>query len=156
LLRPLRKQHWRVMSYRYLPERGVTLGDLVFGPGGVFHISGRGWDGETRVRVDRNGRLRLGKGEITHVTHAALHQAGVASEAISAALGSPCLVIPVIVASGSAAPRHPLDVAGVAIVPTARLRSWLASQPTVYDAEMVAIIADTAERVTSPNPGAGS
>lgn len=149
---PVPRRGWRVLSNRYAPDRGLGLEDVVIGPGGAFHVSAVRWDGRSRVKATRDGRLLFGREEITGHLRLPGQQAEAVASALGAATGAPCLVLPVLAVGGRAAPRRPLELAGVTLVPAARLRRWLAAQRPVLSADEAGALAEAATEALPHNP----
>jgi hypothetical protein len=143
LPRQMQRHHWHLLTHRQTP--GGALEDLIIGPAGVFHVATRDMTGPSKLRANRDGRLMLGRSEVTYVAQAVYQTADAAAKALAPAFGRPVLVIPVMIATGAAAPRATVSAAGVTILPAKRLPRWLLSQPAIHspeEADWLASLAD--------------
>jgi hypothetical protein len=133
--------HWRVLHAVEVGERGSDIDHIVIGPAGIFtlntkcHPGGKAWVAERAVRVNRqrNDYLRNSR-----------HEGIRASRLLSAALGSPIEIRPVIVfvsLSEFDVKQQPPDVH---VTTRKRLINWLETLPIVLDSARIEAVYDAA------------
>jgi hypothetical protein len=147
--------HWRVLHAVGVGDRGSDIDHIVIGPAGIFtlntkrHPGGEAWVAERAVRVNhqRTDYLRNSR-----------HEGARASRLLSAALGSPIDVRPVIVFVGLhefEVKKQPVDVH---VTPRKQLVGWLESLPIVWNSTTIESVFNTARLSTTwsgPPPSAG-
>ena len=124
-LNSLERKGYRAMHLVPIPNSEEQIDHLVIGPAGVFAIDSEDWDKRMPVRTSSHRQLWHGPHNMKDRLEHAHWEADQAAELLSAAMGSPVTVRPVLAVYG---PKIMWDVAEIRDVDTfsgPRLRKYL-------------------------------
>ncbi len=124
-LNSLERKGYRAMHILPIPNSEEQIDHLVIGPAGVFAIDSEDWDKRMPVRTSSHRQLWHGPHNMKDRLEHAHWEADQAAELLSAAMGSPVTVRPVLAVYG---PKIMWDVAEIRDVDTfsgPRLRKYL-------------------------------
>jgi hypothetical protein len=133
-LNSLERKGYRAMHIVPLPNSEEQIDHLVIGPAGVFAFDSEDWDKRMPVRTSSHRQLWHGPRNMKDRLEHAQWEADQAAEALSAAMGSPVPVRPVLAVYG---PKMMWDVAEIRGVDTfsgPRLRKYLRRRAKKRDA----------------------
>jgi Nuclease-related domain len=139
LLGPLERQGWAVLHDLAVPGSRANLDHLVIGPGGVFVIDSKQYQG--RLLLDASGRLWHGRYPLAPALRAVSFEADRAAQLLP---DPDVVVVPIVAVHGAQVPWGKVVVAGVPVVTAQRLPSMLCRLPAVLGPERVAAVADQA------------
>jgi hypothetical protein len=139
LLTALERQGWAVLHDLALPGSRANLDHLVIGPGGVFVIDSKQYQG--RLQLDASGRLWHGRYPLGSTLHAVSFEADQAAQILP---DPGVVVLPIVAVHGAQVPWGKVVMSGVPVVPARRLPSMLRALPAVLGPERVADLADQA------------
>jgi Nuclease-related domain len=138
LLGPLERQGWAVLHDLAVPGSQANLDHLVIGPGGVFVVDSKQYQG--RLQLDPSGRLWHGRYLLTPTLRAVEFEADRAAQV----LADPQVVVPIVAVHGAQVPWGKVVTQGVPVVSAGRLPSMLRALPAVLGPERVAAVAHQA------------
>ena len=138
---------WYVFNDIPVADRGANIDHLVVGPAGVVTINTKNLSGKVRLAA----RALLLDGHRTDYLPKAQHEASRASKLLTAAVGKPVVVRPVlaIIADGWTVKEMPQDIH---VGSPRGVKRWLLSQPPIHSASEVLAIAGAAAKPSTWRP----
>jgi hypothetical protein len=132
----LERHGWAVLHDLALPGSRANLDHLVIGPGGVFVVDSKHYQG--RLQLDPSGRLWHGRYPLAPALRAVSFEADQAALVLT---DPDVVVVPVMAVHGAQVPWGKVVVNGVPVVAARRLPSMLRQLPAVLGPERVAALA---------------
>jgi len=139
LLGPLERHGWVILHDLAIPGSRANLDHLVIGPGGVFVINSKQYQG--RLQLDGSGRLWHGRYPLAPAVRAVSFEAEQAAQVLP---DPGVAVVPIVAVHGVQVPWGKVVMNGVPVVSARRLPSMLRQLPAVLGPERVADLADQA------------
>jgi hypothetical protein len=127
-----RDRRWRSLHALPVGGRSSEIDHVVVGPGGIFTLNAKHHPG---ARVSVTGEVVTVNGERAPYVRTARHEAERASRLLSAAVGAPVPVVPVIVFVGARDVDVHEEPDGVGVTFRLGLVRWLQSRPETLDAD---------------------
>jgi Nuclease-related domain len=139
---PLRTRHgWVILHDLAIPGSRANLDHLVIGPGGVFVINSKQYQG--RLQLDGSGRLWHGRYPLAPAVRTVSFEADQAAQVLPDP-GVAVVVVPIVAVHGAQVPWGKVVMNGVPVVSARCLPSMLRQLPAVLGPERVADLADQA------------
>jgi hypothetical protein len=139
LLGQLERHGWTVLHDLALPGSRANLDHLVIGPGGVFAIDSKQYQG--RLQLDAVGKLWHGRYPLAPAVRAASWEADQAAQVLP---DPGVAVVPIVAVHGAQLPWGKVVTDGVPILSARRMPSMLRKLPVVLGPERVAWLANQA------------
>jgi hypothetical protein len=139
LLDPLERRGWAVLHDLALPGSRANIDHLVIGPGGVYVIDSKHYQG--RLQLDGSGRLWHGRYPLAPTLRAVDFEADRAAQVL---VDPDVVVVPIVAVHGAQVPWGKVVMNGVPVVAARRLPSMLRALPAVLGPERVASLTDQA------------
>jgi hypothetical protein len=139
---------WRALHDRLVPGRRSNIDHVAVGPGGVFVVDAKAYNGRLTVR---RGQLRIAGRDCTKLLTQVTNQAAVVSARLATAGISAPPVRPVLCFVGTELPRRRLQVNGVEIVGRRGLQGQLLTgRHTGLTSHQIDRIVDCLQRELKP------
>jgi Nuclease-related domain len=138
-LAALERQGWAVLHDLAVPRSQANIDHLVIGPGGVFVIDSKQYQG--RLQLPPTGRLWHGRHPLGPTLRAVSWEADQAAQVLP---DPGVAVVPIVAVHDAQVPWGKVVVEGVPVVAARRLPSMLRTLPAVLGPERVADLADRA------------
>ncbi|MBB5617036.1 NERD domain-containing protein [Microcella frigidaquae] len=137
---------WAAIHGVPIGNRGSDIDHVVIGPSGAYTINTKRHD-DARIFAG-GGSIRV-NGQPTQYVRNAQYEAGRAARLLSAAVGYPVEVTPIVVFVDAREVRYGLKEPVVAVLTLSRLTRWLRRNPRALSSEQCAELREAAARLST-------